>query len=181
MTENKQITITYLEAEDITLRHLLECERLKDEDKILSFLSGVPLEYLPALDAKELYQLRGHYNNLLQYSSEFQSTFIYDGVEYGFFNMDKMTTKELIDVDNYLDGGYLAEWLSVIYRPIINRKGDQYEIEPYIDAHDKFKDIPLHIYNRTQAFFLTVLKQLRDHSLLYSSPNLTKEMMEVLI
>lgn len=177
----KQIEITYLENEDITLRHLLECERLKDENKILSFLSGVPLEYLPSLDMKELYELRGYYNNLLQFSSEFETTFIYDGVEYGFFNMDKMTTKELIDVDNYLEGGYLAEWLSIIYRPIINRKGGQYEIEPYQDAHDKFKDIPLHIFNRTQGFFLTILTHLKECSLLSTNPNLTKEMMEILV
>ena len=57
-----------------------------------------------------------------------------DGIEYGLIpNMDDLTFGEFADIDTWMQDGYrnLVDILSVLYRPVVKRKGDRYKIEEY--------------------------------------------------
>lgn len=57
-----------------------------------------------------------------------------DGVEYGIIpNFEDLTLGEFADLDNYLQDSWnnLDKIFAVLYRPIVERKGDKYIIEDY--------------------------------------------------
>jgi len=57
-----------------------------------------------------------------------------DGVEYGIIpDFNDLTLGEFVDLDNYLQDSWnnLVKIFAVLYRPIIERKGDKYIIEDY--------------------------------------------------
>ena len=57
-----------------------------------------------------------------------------DGVEYGIIpDFNDLTLGEFVDLDNYLQDSWnnLVKIFAVLYRPIVERKGDKYIIEDY--------------------------------------------------
>ena len=57
-----------------------------------------------------------------------------DGVEYGMIpDFNDLTLGEFVDLDNYLQDSWnnLVKIFAVLYRPIVERKGDKYIIEDY--------------------------------------------------
>mgnify|MGYP003154880076 CR=1 FL=1 len=57
-----------------------------------------------------------------------------EGQEYGFIpDMKDLTFGEFVDIDTWMQDGYrnLVDILSVLYRPVVKRKGDRYKIEEY--------------------------------------------------
>ena len=47
--------------------------------------------------------------------------------------MKDLTFGEFVDIDTWMQDGYrnLVDILSVLYRPVVKRKGDRYKIEEY--------------------------------------------------
>ena len=105
-----------------------------------------------------------------------------NGKEYGFHpNLEGMTFKEFIDLDMLLQDYQknIAKVMSIIYRPIIVKWGDRYEIEPYnSDIHvahaDDMREMPLAAVNGAMVFFC----QLRSDLLLTFQKSLEIELME---
>lgn len=57
-----------------------------------------------------------------------------DGKEYGFIpDMRGLTFGEFVDLDGWLQKGYqnLVDILTILYRPVVKRKGEKYTIEDY--------------------------------------------------
>lgn len=93
-----------------------------------------------------------------------------DGVEYGFIpNIDKISFGENADANNSiykLEELHLA--LAVLYRPIVESKGDKYRIEEYDgDTQDNqreiMKNVPLDVALGAQVFFWTLIRDLQEH------------------
>lgn len=105
-----------------------------------------------------------------------------NGKEYGFHpNLEGMTFKEFIDLDMLLQDFQknIAKVMSIIYRPIIAKFRDRYEIEPYnSDVHvahaDDMREMPLAAVNGAMVFFC----QLRRDLLLTFQKSLEMELME---
>jgi hypothetical protein len=105
-----------------------------------------------------------------------------NGRAYGFHpNLEGMTFKEFIDLDMLLQDFHknIAKVMSIIYRPIIAKWGDRYEIEPYnSDVHilraDDLREMPLAAVNGAMVFFC----QLRNDLLLTFQKSLEMEMLE---
>ena len=88
-----------------------------------------------------------------------------EGVEYGFHpNLHELKLKEFVDLDTKLGKGWEAmdEVVAILYRPIVERKGDKYTIEEYdfLEAHKRAKLFKEHLsvetVNGAAGFFLAI-------------------------
>ena len=105
-----------------------------------------------------------------------------DGVEIEFGmipNLDNMSSGEYIDLDDTItDFDTMHKAMAVLYRPIIKRHKDLYDIEPY-STYEKYEDImkhaPLNISLGAMVFFYRLGIKLSKHILSSSLQNLTEE------
>lgn len=97
--------------------------------------------------------------------STIKNVLILDGKQYGLIpNFNKITAGELIDLDNlYREGDFIGV-LSILFRPIIGEinKLGEYQIEPYNEYDDKFKDIDAATAISIKDFFLVSFLQLNQ-------------------
>lgn len=97
-----------------------------------------------------------------------------DGVEYGFEpNLSKMAYGAYVDITKYETFEINKEWaeiMSILYRPVTDKKGKLYDIKPYngeIDS-DKFMDVSMDVHFGAIFFFKTLFKDLLNFTLKYS-------------
>lgn len=97
--------------------------------------------------------------------SEFRNVIEMGDKLYGFIpNFSKITTGELIDIEDRFRESDFISLTSILYRPIIgeiDRLG-QYEIEPYDGYDNKFKDVSLDIVEGYLDFFQKSYQQLSN-------------------
>ena len=99
-------------------------------------LTTFPVEYLQGLDIDTFTQVRddilGFFNNT---EHELQKIITIDGVEYGFEpNLSKMAYGAYVDISKYDEIRVDKNWseiMSILYRPIVKKRLNQYEIQPY--------------------------------------------------
>ena len=62
--------------------------------------------------------------------------FMLNGQEFGFIpSLEDITYGEFVDLDSYLtDTKNLHRTMAVLYRPVIQKAGKRYDIEPYESA-----------------------------------------------
>lgn len=112
-------------------------------------------------------------------------------VEYGRVDFEHMTIGEFADLDLIMTKDFenkLHEFMAILYRPIIKRKGREwYEISPHVSGEEFrqraeiFKNCPILILKKTQAFFLLTKWQSSKTIDPYSeNPEEIKKMMEKL-
>ena len=144
--------------------HLLqewnECiERNKDmaQQHALRIFAGLSFDQQ---DKAAVYDKEVVYNDILTMLNEkheLQMRFTHNGVEYGFIpSLDDMSAGEFIDADNYISNP--ADWhkfLAVLYRPIIKKAGDTYDIESYRGTKnvEMFKELPASLLTGVSVFF----------------------------
>lgn len=78
------------------------------------------------------------------------------GVEYGFIpNLDEMSLGEYVDLDTFIgDTDNLHRAMAVLFRPVRNKYGSQYNIEDYTgDGAELMKDMPLDVAFGAMLFF----------------------------
>lgn len=101
-------------------------------------------------------------------------------IEFGFIpNLATMSTGEYIDLDDQmLSWENMHRAMAVLYRPIIKKKGDFYDIEGY-ETYEKYEDLmkhlPLNVALGAQLFFYRLGIKLLKHTLNFMSQDLTKE------
>lgn len=107
--------------------------------------------------------------NILKQDPKFIQRFELDGIEYGFIpNLNKTTTAEWIDIDNYQkDEKDIHRLLSILYRPIVKKfnifkifNNKLYDIEKYKGTTEKLKKAPLEVYLGSMVFFYLLNKRL---------------------
>ena len=105
-----------------------------------------------------------------------------DGVEIEFGmipNLDNMTSGEYIDLDSLVtDWDNMHKAMAVLYRPLIKKKKDLYDIEPY-STYEKYEEImkhaPINVSLGALLFFYRLGIKLSKHILNSSVERLTKE------
>lgn len=78
------------------------------------------------------------------------------GKEYGFIpNLDEMSLGEYVDLDTFIgDTDNLHRAMAVLFRPVQNKYGSQYNIEDYTgDGAELMKDMPLDVAFGAMLFF----------------------------
>lgn len=121
----------------------------------------------------------------LNESTPVEKSFIMRGndgaeIEFGMIpNLDNMSSGEYIDLDDTItDFDTMHKAMAVLYRPIIKRHKNLYDIEPY-STYEKYEDImkhaPLNISLGAMVFFYRLGIKLSKHILSSSLQNLTEE------
>jgi hypothetical protein len=78
------------------------------------------------------------------------------GQEYGFIpNLDEMSLGEYVDLDTFIgDTDNLHRAMAVLFRPVQNKYGNQYNIEDYTgEGAELMKDMPLDVAFGAMLFF----------------------------
>jgi len=147
-------------------------EKTKTEETLetISVLSDIPKKIIKELSIndvaaimKKLALLQESANNKLK------KIITLDGVEYGFHpNLEEITLGEYADIETYMKDGIennLHKLMSVLYRPITEKHGNNYSIEAYgisdtrIRA-EKFKKMKAENVNSSLVFFWNFVKEL---------------------
>jgi len=175
--DGKQTVYTMINSwSDVTLdkwvKLISKKEKTKTEETLetISVLSDIPKKIIKELSIndvaaimKKLALLQESANNKLK------KIITLDGVEYGFHpNLEEITLGEYADIETYMKDGIennLHKLMSVLYRPITEKHGNNYSIEAYgisdtrIRA-EKFKKMKAENVNSSLVFFWNFVKEL---------------------
>jgi len=180
---------------DVTLERYQQYNKqvsnLKDEDEIvigtISTLCNIPTDIIKRLKVKDIKTI---YVKLSKLISVPVNKDIFDkieikGVKYGFHpNLDELTLGEFVDLEEQTKDGVdgFHNILAILYRPIVEEKGNKYNIEPYNETHIKnarlFQDLSIDIVNGVMVFFYRLGNKFIKNSSRYLDKNLTKYLQE---
>lgn len=176
---------------EITLGQFLKYEELQaanldvllfNRRKISLFLN-MPFKDTAHLRQKDYDELLALIDNALASDVEFTNRFTMHGIEYGFIpDLDKITIGEYADLTTYgVSPETLHKLMAVLFRPIVNKHGDSYDIMPYTGAEEfaeVMKDMPLHCANGALVFFWSLANELQTATQKYLTQELQKEMQQ---
>jgi hypothetical protein len=148
---------------EITVDQYQRFARLEGDEeflskKMLDIFCGVPIENLPSVRFKDIKGVFKHLNKMLQEKPSLKQRFTLKGREFGFCpSLEEISYGEFVDLDNYLQNTQdLHKTLAVLYRPITNKVGRLYDIEPYESATkycELMKQAPMDVALGAVVFF----------------------------
>ena len=166
---------------DIKLKKWLELQKELvnyegDEDAITALmfyhLCGLDPKYINNIPVDSYIEIKnelaGFINNV---ELPLQRFIQIDGVEYGFEpNLSQMTYGSFADITKYNVIGIDENWpkiMSILYRPIENKKGDMYTIQPYKGLGDDkiFLNVNMDVHFGALFFFVHLLTDLLSATL----------------
>lgn len=168
-----------MKLSDITVEQYIKINQIKEtfgenEERIFKEIIKVfePEGKMKVVDANIFY---AELISSLITKPEFIRTFRYDGIEYGFIpNLEEITTGEYIDLMTYQnDISTYPKMLSILYRPIIKKSGDLYEIEEYSGTkyENVMKNISCEVLLGCIDFFFRLLESLLQDLHIFSQKN----------
>jgi len=159
--------------------------------KLVSIVSGAPVEDLMESDYEQINYLAAYILNLIPKTyPQFTDRFKLDGIDYGFFpNWRELTYAEFVDIDTIATKPHnemlnmLHILAAVMYRPIIKQESEHnFEIEKYdvtkmIKRSELFKKkLDVRYVLGAQDFFIKFGRRYSVYSHLSSIPKLTNWM-----
>jgi len=144
--DGKKETFNLIDSwSDVTLEKRSELvalhEGIKPEEALetIAALSDIPKQLVNELALSDVANIMGKIAELQkEANSELKNLIEIDGVEYGFHpNLEDITLGEYADLETFIQEGIeksLPEIMSVLYRPITERKGKHYSIQAYDGA-----------------------------------------------
>lgn len=138
---------------------------LRNTIKIFYEIDDLSFETIPYVLLNDLFNI---IINILNTESKIVPIFKHNNIEYGLLpDFSDMTLGELVDCDTT----DIFKQLCILYRPVIQRKGDKYLIEKYkadLSLYDELKDtLTLDIYLGFISFFLRIQKDYINYTLKY--------------
>ena len=162
----------------ITLRRYLRLQKdlvsYGDDEEamiavMMSHLCGLDAEYLHTLSVEDYNMIR---ETLTKFISNTEHELIkivkIDGKEYGFEpNISQMPYGAYLDISKYQTMTIDENWasiMSILYRPVLEKKGDMYHIAPYTGNIDKnkFLDLGMDVHFGTLFFFVNLSMDLMN-------------------
>ena len=139
---------------EITLRQykrFLKIQQSETEDrflnaKMIEIFCNIELKDVIRLKLKDTNDIISVLSELFNQKPSLVSKFKLNGVEYGFHpELDDLLLGEYIDLDNFIgDWDNMEKAMNVLYRPIIVRLKDKYNIEEYqIENSVNLLDMPM--------------------------------------
>ena len=133
---------------DITLRQYKKYLKLEDsiEDerflnaKMIEIFCGLELEKVMLLKVKDSTEISNAISDTFKEKPSLVKRFELNGVEYGFQpQLDELTLGEYIDLDTFIgDWDNMEKAMNVLYRPIIVKLKDKYNIDKYVLGNEEF-------------------------------------------
>lgn len=155
---------------DIRLEQFVLFNKLMKESQDENFIQlamvtifcDVSVEDAKNIVAKDFTEIVNDITKVLSQQPRFIQRFIHDGKEYGFIpNLDEITAGEYIDLESFLrDEETYNKAMSVLYRPILNKRKDLYNIEEYKGSHTEFNTLNLEIVLGSMLFFWNLSNEL---------------------
>ena len=139
---------------DITLRqykHFLKIQtEIKDERflnaKMIEIFCNVTLEQVMLLKLNDSQEIIGILGKLFDEKPQLITRFNLNKIDYGFHpQLDDLTLGEYIDLDTFIgDWENMEKAMNVLYRPVIVKLKDKYNIEEYkINTDVNLLDMPM--------------------------------------
>lgn len=129
-------------------------EQLLKEKTLKTFidLGEIDVRDISSVDVENIFH---HLTKILNEKPELQMRFILNGIEYGFIpNLDRVSFGEFIDMDEYSKPEHYHRLMSILFRPVIRKKGMKYDIEKYSGSNEDLQQMPLGIALGALGFFL---------------------------
>jgi len=155
---------------DIRLEQFVLFNKLMKESQDENFIQlamvtifcDVSVEDAKNIVAKDFTEIVNDITKVLSQQPRFIQRFIHEGKEYGFIpNLDEITAGEYIDLESFLrDEETYNKAMSVLYRPILNKRKDLYNIEEYKGSHTEFNTLNLDIVLGSMLFFWNLSNEL---------------------
>jgi hypothetical protein len=162
---------------EITLDQYQRFARLEGDEeflthKMLEIFCGVPLAQLPNVKFASVANVMRHINTMFSEKPSLKTEFKLGEHTFGFIpNLEDITFGEYVDLDNYMsDVQDLHKTMAVLYRPVTERAGRRYAIEPYESAGkyaDLMKDAPMDAVMGASLFFYRLGNDLITATLTY--------------
>ena len=165
---------------EITLGQYQKFLSIAENNKEGEFLNAKMIEIFCGISLADTYNLKMSsvtaildiLNNMLEQKPQHIVQFKMNGVRYGFVpDLDELTLGEYIDLDNNI-----SKWeqihiaMNVLYRPIKDSKGLNYNIKDYDTSDsDKMKNMPLGAAMGSIFFFYNLGLELSKHTILSSN------------
>lgn len=110
--------------------------------KMVEIFCNIKLSHVLLIKFTSINEIVSHLNDLFDKEHKLVPTFKIGSVEFGFIpDLEEMTFGEYVDLEAHLqDWDNMHKAMSVMYRPIIRKNGDKYEIKPY-DATAEYWEI----------------------------------------
>ena len=139
---------------EITLRQykrFLEVQKEIDNDlalnsKMIEIFCNVKLEKVMLLKINDTNQIIEMLSNIFESKPNLVSKFKLNGIEYGFHpQLDDLTLGEYIDLDNFIgDWDNMEKAMNVLYRPVVVKLKDKYNIEEYkVGTDENLLNMPM--------------------------------------
>jgi hypothetical protein len=159
---------------DQYMKYVPMIEDIEDEkfllQKTVEILCKVHLDTVRKMKLTSIEEITEHLGQVLEQKPKFENTFWHNGIEYGFIEkLDDISFGEYIDLDTYLtDKNNLDKAMSILYRPIKGKIGDEYTIEEYNGKiNNDLKDMPMGIALGAVFFFTNLSQELLIHTATY--------------
>lgn len=110
--------------------------------KMVEIFCNIKLSHVLLIKFTSINEIVSHLNDLFDKEHKLVPTFKIGSVEFGFIpDLEEMTFGEYVDLEAHLqDWDNMHKAMSVMYRPIIRKNGEKYEIKPY-DATAEYWEI----------------------------------------
>ena len=153
--------------------------------KMIEIFCGIELKQVVNIKLNDVIELTTHFNKLFSEKKEVKRTFEIQGVKFGFINnLEDISFGEYIDLEsNIVDVQSFHKAMAVMYRPIVEEKGNKYTIEKYTaDANyaELMKYAPLDVVLPASIFFWTLGNELLTATLSYLENKMTRKQKTIL-
>lgn len=162
---------------DITVGEYIKFNEINKEDtdeefllhKTINIFCGMDMKDILNMDYEDAEIVASDIFTALSMTAKFSDKFTLNGVEYGFLtSLEGLTLGEYIDLETYLkDQKDLHKAAAVMYRPIVKRYKDLYEIEPYssnLKNQELMKEAPIGVISQAVVFFYNIANELLKDS-----------------
>ena len=128
---------------------------------MLSHLCGLDAEYIHSIPTNTYNEIKGLLTKFISNTEHpLQQIIKINGIEYGFEpNLSEIAYGAYLDISKFGQMTIDENWsaiMSILYRPIVEKKGDMYSIKPYDGKIDKklFMNVTMDIHFGTLFFFV---------------------------
>jgi hypothetical protein len=173
--------------DDITLEQYQRFTRIEEptEEQTLTTFLDITLEELRMLPADFTDDFAGQIESIFKQDKEFTSTFILNGVRYGFIpKLDDITYGENKDLTTYLNSfDNMHKAMAVMYRPVTHFQKGKYLIESYEGSakySEVMKQAPLSVVLGATVFFWNLTTELAKTIPNYLAKELTETQEDLL-
>lgn len=147
--------------------------------KMIQIFCGIELKEVVKIGFNDMLELVNHFNKLFSEIPKIKSTFKINELELGLIpNFDKISWEEYIELEtHFLNFDSFHKALAVLYRPVIEKKKEQYLIAPFNNVEefsDLMKYTPLSVALSSHVFFLNLEKELLTATINFLEKSLAK-------